>query len=123
MSIEATVRRGVETAFRVAADFVSVGSYHVRTGAGSYDPVTDQLTGGVQVLAGVRMLRTTMQTEEREASALAVTDVKVLIPGVDLRGHTPTESDMFVLDSREYNVTVPRPVPGGSVWIMFGRQR
>ena len=123
MSLNDQVAAGVEQAFAVMEDYVSDGEYTVLSGIGVYDPVLDKMMTPRTTLTGVRMLRTQLQTEEREASALAVTDIKVLIPGVDLAGIIPSETDTFKLDGAEYNVATFKPVPGNTLWILFGRQK
>jgi hypothetical protein len=123
VSINQQVAAGVEKAFAIMDDYVSDGEYTVVNGAAVYDAALDKTLTPRLTLSPVRMLRTQLQTEEREASALAVTDIKVLIPGVDLGAVVPSETDSFKLDGAEYNVATFKPVPGNSLWIVFGRQK
>jgi hypothetical protein len=123
MSLLTTIAAGVETAFTAAQDLVSDGVYTVRTAAPVYDPVTDDYTASTTTFDPVRMLRTSMTDQEREASALTVTDVKVLIPATDLPGVRPGETDVFTLDGTGYNVITIKTVPGNSLWIVFAREK
>lgn len=123
MNLKETVAAGVETAFSAARDFVSLGTYTHRTSAPAYDPATDILTAGETTVSGVRMLRTSITAEEREASPLTVEDVKVLIPARDLPGFKPSETDYFELDGTDYNVLTLKTVPGDSLWIIFARKK
>ena len=123
MNLNDVVKSGVERAFLAAKDFVSLGTYVVRTGAAVYDPTTDTMSGGETTHVNVRMIRSSSQGEEREASPVTVRDVKVLIPASDLPGVEPSETDSFTMDTVEYNVIMFKSVPGNSLWIVFGKEK
>ncbi len=123
MSLLDTVRAGIETAFAVGSEFVSVGSYLKKTGNGTYDPNTDTVTPGANVVSNVRFLKTGAGIEEREASPVAINDVKFLVPAVDLPDVSPGENDQIQPgDGTTYNVVITRFVPGNVLHIIFGRR-
>lgn len=121
MSLTATLRAGVETAFGVAKELVRDGTYITKGGDPVYDPATDNLGSDVRV-SGVRMLQTASTVEEREASPVSVNDIKILIPFVDLPGIEPGENDKIDLDGKIYNVLTVKPVPGKAIHIIFCRE-
>lgn len=122
MSLLATTRAGVETAFTVAEEYVVRGTYYHVAAARDYDPVTDSMTSGQDLTTpNVRMMRVSVTTEEREASPLSVMDVKILIPGADLP-RDPQESDTLLHGTENYNVTKIKPVPGNVLWILMCRK-
>lgn len=123
MSLTATIRAGVETAFSAAKELVRHGTYHAKGGDPVYDPGSDSMTGGDVQVPNVRMLRTSSLAEEREASPVAITDEKYLIPAVDLPGITPSDQDKIELDGVFSNVVSWKPVPGDSLYIVFARRR
>ncbi len=123
MTLTETIARGVETAFSAAGDLVALGTYVARAGASVYDPVADTYTGGSVTVTNVRMIRTALSDEEREASPVTVSDVKVLVPAVDLPGHRPGERDTFTIQNIGYNVLRIKAVPGDSLWIIFAREK
>jgi hypothetical protein len=120
LTIQESVLRGVEQAFTIADD-VSMGVYTISSGVATYNATLDKQVMAASRVLNVRMLRTTLETEEREASQLTVTDIKVLVPGVDMQGAQPNETDTFTLDGNGYNVVTFRPVPGNALWIIYGR--
>jgi hypothetical protein len=118
-----TVAAGVETAFELASELVLTGVYTKVLGNSTYDPVTDELTPDVENIPDVRFIQVGVDLEEREASPVSITDSKFLIPGVDLKGYLPGETDYFVLETGErWNVLVSRPTPGKKLIIVFGRR-
>ncbi len=123
MSLTETIAAGVETAFNAAGDLVALGTYVSRTGATSYNPTTDVYTGNDVVYANVRMLRTALTDQEREASPVTVSDIKVLIPARDLPNKRPSERDMLSVQNVSYNVLRVKTVPGDSLWIIFAREK
>ncbi len=124
MSLLNVVEQGVETAFAVASEFVTIGTYIQHVGGSTYDPETDAVTPGVVEIPNVRFLKTASEGSEREASPISVTDVKFIIPAKDLpAGFRPREEDqMLPGDGLKYNLVVPRFVPGNPVHIIFARQ-
>ena len=121
MSLSDVVSSGVETAFKVAADFVKLGTYYVMpdgSQSGDYDPVTDTVAGARQTINNVRMLRTKSQETEVEASAAATQRVKFLIPASDLPGVEPRTPDELLYNGIRYNVLTYAPVPGYSLLIL-----
>lgn len=123
MSLIDTLQAGVETAFTSARELVRLGTYAAKGGDPIYDPVTDTMTGGKDVIANVRMLESTSTMEEREASPVTITDTKFIIPFVDLPGHTPSETDTILLDGVDYNVISYKKVPGQAVHVIFARRK
>lgn len=123
MSLKATVAAGVEQAFTASGDLVSDGTYTVRTGSPVYDPVADTYVATTNTYQNVRMIRASISNEEREASTVAVSDVKVLIPAIDLGNTKPSETDTFELDGLGYNVLTHKGVPGDSLWIIYAREK
>lgn len=122
MSLLAQVAAGVETAFTAAGDLVSSAQYVVRSGASTYDPVTDTHSTPTTTYT-VRALRSSFTEQEREASPVTVEDVKILVPASDLDGTKPRETDYFQLDGLQYNVLAARGIPGNSLWIITGRKK
>lgn len=123
MSLTDVLQAGVETAFASAQELVRLGTYSAKGGDPIYDPVTDTMTGGRDVVTNVRMLESTATLAEREASPVAITDTKFLIPFVDLPGHTPSETDSILLDGVGYNVVAFKKVPGQAVHVVFARRK
>lgn len=123
MSLIATLQAGIETAFSAASELVVVGTYVVKGGDPVYDPVTDTQSGGEVQVPNVRMLASTVSVEEREASSIAVSDVAILIPYVDLPGVTPAEADHFVMAGVTYNVVAAKKIPGQAIHKVFGREK
>lgn len=125
MSLKATIASGVLQAFTAAQDLVSLGTYSTRgTSIPVYDPVNDTyVSSSANTVTNVRMLRTSLTDEEREASSVTVSDAKVLIPAVDLPGVRPSETDTIQLDGVGYNVLSVKTVPGDSLWILFVREK
>lgn len=122
MSLIATTLAGIETAFTVAAEFVTPGTYTKREGNPAYDPVTDTLAANDNVVSNVRFLKVAASREEREASPVAINDAKFLVPAVDLPNLTPGESDLITINDVVYNVLVSKFVPGEVLHIIFGRR-
>lgn len=123
MNLNDVVKQGVETAFQAAADFVIVGTYTYRGTDAVYDPTLDTITAGETTVNNVRFIRTKATAEEREASPVAIGDVKLIVPASDIPGVTPTETDTLVLAGVPYNVLAVQRVPGDSVWIIMARQK
>jgi hypothetical protein len=119
-----TIRAGVETAFSAVPQLVTVGTYLRKTGDGTYDPATDEITPGAMSIPNVRFLKTAADVAEREASPIAITDVKFLIPRVDFPDAVePTDTDQILPgDGQRYNVVATKFVPGDSLFIVFGRR-
>lgn len=123
MDLNATVAAGVETAFSAAADFVELGTYYARGSAPVYDPSSDTITYTPLTFTDVRMIRTSISREEREASQVTISDVKFLIPAVDLPNHSPDETDTIEYGGVMYNVLAYRSVPGDSIYIIMARKK
>ena len=123
MSLNSIIAQGVEQAFAAAQDVVSSGTYYSRSGAGVYNSAADTYVSPTTTYSNVRMVRAGLTEQEREASPVSVSDVKVLIPAVDLGNHKPKESDTFYLDGVTYNVLSFKGVPGDSLWIIFAREK
>lgn len=117
------VEQGVEVAFDTLKDFVVLGTYYTRGSEPVYDPDTDTMTYDQQNFSNVRMIRTSANMQEREASAVAVNEVKFLIPAADLPGYTPSETDWLDYAGIPYNVASFRHVPGDSLWIIMAREK
>jgi hypothetical protein len=113
---------GVETAFSVANEWVRIGTYLKRTGNPSYDPGTDQLSDPGKTFEKVRVIQVAATREEREASPVAISDAKFLIPSVDLPGIEPSENDVLTLDGVAWNVLIDKYVPGRPLYILFARK-
>lgn len=122
MSLIATTAAGIETAWAVAAEFVTPGTYTKREGNPTYDPATDALAANDNVVSNVRFLKVSASREEREASPVAINDAKFLVPAVDLPGLTPGENDVITILGITYNVLVSKFVPGEVLHIIFGRR-
>lgn len=124
MSLLETVRAGIETAFAVGNEFVSVGTYYHRSGQGNYDADTDTMNPAATTISNVRFLKTSVDNTEREASPVAITDLKWLVPAVDLPvGFKPGENDQCEPgDGLRYNIVASRPLPGDALFIFFGRK-
>lgn len=112
---------GVEIAFAAASEFVSVGTYLGRTGNESYDIDADTMNPIGTSIPNVRFLPTSVQDAEREASPVAVSDLKILIPGKDLGTFVPSTNDKLQMAGFWYNVVAVKPVPGKALWIVFVR--
>lgn len=123
MSLNSTIAQGVQTAFAAAGDLVVLGTYVARTGTPVYNASTDTYTAPTVTHTNVRMLRTSLTDEEREASPTTVSDIKVLIPATDLPGTRPSETDTFTVENVGYNVLRIKTVPGDSLWILFARAK
>lgn len=123
MSLIATLQAGVESAFLAAAELVRLGTYNAKGGVPVYDPDTDTMTSTPSVINNVRMLETSSQAEEREASPVTVGDSKFLIPFVDLPGIIPSETDTLTLDGVGYNILIYKKVPGQAIHIVFCRKK
>lgn len=121
--LKQVVAEGVEVAFAAAKDFVELGTYRARASEPVYDPDTDTIAYTPLVIADVRMLRTAAGVEEREASAVAVGDVKFIIPAVDLQGYVPKESDEIEFGGLLYNTLAIKFVPGDSIYIIIARKK
>jgi hypothetical protein len=119
-----TILAGIETAFGVGNEFVTVGTYDKSTGTGVYNPVMDDVVPGQTRYDNVRFLKTTTDVTEREASPVGITDSKFLVPSVDFpQGFLPGENDKFAPgDGVVYNVIASRPLPGNVLFIIFGRR-
>ncbi len=122
MSLLATAKAGVETAFKVGAEFVRVGSYRKRTGNPTYDPVTDSLGEDGNVITNIRFMRTASTIEEREGSPVSISDDKFIVPAIDLPNIRPGENDIITLDGVDYNVLISKFVPGDVIHIIFARR-
>jgi hypothetical protein len=117
------VAQGIETAFSAARDFVVLGTYYARGSAPIYDPDTDTITYTPLTFTNVRMIRTSVSREEREASSITISDLKFLIPAADLPGHSPDETDELEFGGDRYNVLTMRSVPGDSLHIIMARKK
>lgn len=122
MSLNATVAAGVELAFNTAYEFVVVGEYHSRAGPMVFDPDLDTMTPAAPAITGVRFLPVNNTLEEREASPVAINDLKLLVPGVDLKGTIPTDVDQVKMWDKLWNVTLAKAVPGQALWSIFVRK-
>lgn len=124
MSLIPTILAGIETAFAVGNEFVTVGTYDKSSGLGEYNPVTDDVIPGQTRYSNIRFLKTTTNNTEREASPVAITDSKFLVPAVDFpSGFLPGDNDKFAPgDGIVYNVIASRPLPGNVLFIIFGRR-
>lgn len=124
MSLLATVRAGIETAFAVGEEFVSIGTYLRRAGPSAYDPITDTTSPAAVPIPNVRFLKTATDVTEREASPVTITDLKWLVPAVDLPpDFRPGEDDQIEPgDGLRYNILASRPLPGDALFIFFGRK-
>lgn len=123
MSLINTLQDGVEIAFANVSDLVRLGTYQTKGGDPVYDPVSDTMTGGSpKTFDKVRILETSAQAEEREASQVTVSDSKFLIPFVDLPNHDPSETDTIIMDGVDYNVVTRKKVPGQAIHIIFCRK-
>lgn len=125
MSLLGAVEAGVEVAFAVAHELVTVGTYHRKiTEAQTYDPITDTTSPSNQPVSNVRFLKVAAANEEREASPVAISDVKFLVPASDMPDDfdRPGNSDqMSPGDGVLYNVVADKFVPGKKIYIIFGR--
>jgi hypothetical protein len=121
LSLRDIVASGIETAFAIAAEYVVVGTYKPSDGTPVYDPDTDTMTQGTPI-PDVRFMPVNNQVEEREASPVAVTDLKLLVPGKDLKGVVPSDTGKCQLWDKWHNVILARAVPGQDLWIIFVRQ-
>lgn len=117
-----TASQGVETAFKVAEEFVRLGTYTKKTGNGVYDPTTDSMDMTTIVTEDVRFLQTSLTREEREASPLSIQDFKFIVPAVDLPDLDPGENDTISFPGEELNVLASKFVPGKVVHIIFARR-
>jgi hypothetical protein len=118
-----TVAAGVETAFELASELVVLGTYTKILGNSTYNPSTDTTDVNQEEIPAVRFLPTSVTLEEREASPVAITDTKFLVPGKDISGYDPGENDFFVLETGErWNVLMSRPTPGKKLHIIFARR-
>lgn len=122
MSLIDTIQAGVETAFEAAKELVRLGDYYVVPENVVYDPITDDMTGAIPPVSDVRFLETSHEAQEREASQVSVTDLKFIVPFVDLKGADPTENDKIVLDGVLYNVVLVKKPPGQGIYIIFCRK-
>lgn len=124
MSLVDTIRAGVETAFTLGSEFVTQGTYLRRLGGSTYDPATDETTPNQEAIPNVRFLKTSSDVTEREASPVDITDVKFIIPRVDMPANFKpnTNDQMQPGDGETYNVIASRFVPGDSIYIVFGRK-
>lgn len=125
MNVNSIVANGVETAFRILKDLVSLGSVHLAVsgvGSGTYDPVTGTTTTPVKILQDVRMIVTSVEPEELVGTQVVITDIKILIPAKDFKGSIPRASDHIFVKGAHYNITRPKPVPGDALWILYCRQ-
>lgn len=123
MSLVKTLQDGVETAFAAAAELVSLGTYKAKGGDSIYDPTTDTMSDTGLTFTNVRMLETSSEAQEREASPVTVGDSKFLIPYVDLPGVVPTETDTLSVNGVGYNILVYKKVPGKAIHIVFCRKK
>ena len=125
MNVNKIVANGVETAFRILKDLVSLGTVQIAlsgSGSGTYDPVTGTTTTPIKVIDDVRMIITSVEPEELVGTQVVITDIKILIPAKDLKGSTPRASDHIFVKGMRYNITRPKPVPGEALWILYCRQ-
>lgn len=122
MSLIDTLQAGVETAFEAAAELVRLGVYTSKSGVPTYNPLTDQMTGGLVGIPNVRMLEVVATAEEREASPVTVSDTAFLIPWVDLP-RDPSETDTILLDGVSYNVLTRKKIPGKTIHKVFCRKK
>jgi hypothetical protein len=125
MNIEALTASGIETAFKLLGTLVGLGSFFQAvsgSGSATYDPIQDTIITPTQDYFNVRMLKLPVGEEELLGTAVTVTDVKILVPGVDLAGVEPSTQDHIMLKGTRYNVVRPRPVPGGSLHILYCRE-
>lgn len=123
MSLVKTLQDGVETAFAAAAELVSLGTYKAKGGDPIYDPVADTMSSTGLTFSNVRMLETSSEAQEREASPVTVGDSKFLIPFVDLPGITPSETDTLRVNEIGYNILLYKKVPGQAIHIVFCRKK
>ena len=113
---------GVETAFSIASEWVRLGTYLHRYGNPSYDAESDTIADQTKKFEKVRVIQVSASLQEREASPVAISDAKFIIPSVDLPGIEPTENDVLSLDDVAWNVLVDKFVPGRPIFIVFGRR-
>lgn len=120
MSLSATLRVAVESAFKAAGDLVRRGSFVARSNS-QFDPITETYSDPV-VTPDVRMVRTTLAESELEASAAMVSDTKFLVPSSDMVGVDASVQDHILYDGTRYNILKSELVPGGSLWIFYTRK-
>lgn len=120
MSLRETLFSAVDSAFGAAGDLVRLGSFVSKSGA-DYDPITDTYAPAVTT-ANVRMIRTTVQQNEMEASAAQVEDSKFLVPSKDIKDIDANSQDYILYNGGKYNIIRVDLVPGGSLWIFYTRK-
>ena len=120
MSLSAATIAGARAAFTAAGDLVRIGQLR-RSSQSTYDPITDSHSAATEITS-VRMIRTSVQQQEREVSQAVVSDTKFLVLAEDIPNIDANTQDHILYDGIRYNITQAKLVPGGSVWIFFCRQ-
>lgn len=99
MGIKTVAQKGVEVIFKVAADAVKDGVYTVKT--------DDGFGNKTEAFYDVRVIKDTFTKEDVETSPFSEliqhTDVKGLVPGVDLDVLIKT-SNKFKIEDDEYKI-------------------
>lgn len=124
MNIEGLLDSGVGTAFRLLKDLVTLGTYNQAVplvGLAPYDPITGMVTSPAQIYENVRMIFTTVDAEELVGTMVTTTDVKILVPAMDLPGVTPSGEDHVFAKGVRYNIVRPKQIPGNALHILYGR--
>lgn len=122
MSLNATLRAGVKTAFKALGDLNSTLTYKSFTGdvtrdieAGTSVPITNDFTVKLSVFVK-------FSEKEIDTNVSVLTDSKLLIPGTDMQV-APKASDTVieVATGRTWEIQRRLDVPGSSVCILHVR--
>ena len=125
MDLENLTAGAIELVFNQLGNTVALGTYTFNANGGdigSYDPETDTVTAG-ETLENVRMLRVAASSEELVGAEVTVDDVKILIPGVDLEGKTPTTAHELYCQGVTYDVIKVKVLPVSTLRIVFCRAK
>jgi hypothetical protein len=125
MDLENLTAGAVELAFGQLGNTVALGTYTFNANGGdigNYDPETDTVLAG-ETFGRVRMLRVAASSEELVGAEVTVDDVKILIPGVDLKGKAPATSHELTCQGITYDVIKVKVLPVNTLRIVFCRAK
>lgn len=114
----------VSNSFNILGDLRETISVNFVTGTGSYDPATDTQAQTISTVSNLKVVFARFTIDEIDSSIVVETDMKVLIPALDIGTVQPKETDYFIENQTgfRWNVVKSRSVPGNSVYIIHVRK-
>lgn len=122
MTLASDIKSIVSESFKAFEDLRKTVTYYSVTGDTVYDPVADTVSADTEnvTIQGIWSKFSKFQIINQVALS---TDVKFIVPALDLGGIIPNENDYLVDDSGvRWNVYGVRSPPGESVYILHLRE-